>query len=66
LHNPTIQTTTHPTPGKQNSDDYNANIRQATTKWAMLEQLKRPPACFKEVDILFQILSKKMGIWEGG
>lgn len=35
--------------GKINSGDYNANIRQATVKWAMLEQLRRPSSCFKEV-----------------
>ena len=36
--------------GKQNSIDYNANIQQATVKWAMLEQMKRPSACFKQVN----------------
>ena len=35
--------------GKQNSADYNAHIEQATVKWAMLEQIKRPSGCFKEV-----------------
>lgn len=35
--------------GKQNSQEYNANIRQATVKWAMLEQLRKPCNCFKEV-----------------
>ncbi|KAK3718781.1 hypothetical protein QZH41_014030 [Actinostola sp. cb2023] len=35
--------------GKQNSQEYNANIRQATVKWGMLEQLRKPCKCFKEV-----------------
>jgi len=35
--------------GKQNSSDYNANIKQATVRWAMLEQMRRPSACFKEI-----------------
>ena len=35
--------------GKQNSMDYNANIRQASVKWAMLEQIRKPAACFKKV-----------------
>ena len=36
-------------PGEASSNEYDANIRQATVKWAMLEQLKNPSACFKEV-----------------
>ncbi|EDO28085.1 predicted protein, partial [Nematostella vectensis] len=35
--------------GQQNSQEYNANIRQACVRWAMLEQLRKPSACFKEV-----------------
>ena len=35
--------------GQENSDEYSANIKQATVKWAMLNQLRNPPACFKEV-----------------
>ena len=35
--------------GIQSSNDYNANIRQACVKWAILEQIKKPSACFKEV-----------------
>ena len=39
--------------GEQNSNDYNTNIRQACVKWAILEQIKKPSACFKEVFNLF-------------
>ncbi|XP_065681736.1 uncharacterized protein LOC100214758 isoform X1 [Hydra vulgaris] len=35
--------------GKQNSCDYNTNIQQATIKWAMIEQIKRPSLCFREI-----------------
>lgn len=35
--------------GNQNSRDYDVNIRQATVKWAMLEQIRNPAACFKQV-----------------
>lgn len=31
------------------SREYNSNIYQATVRWAMLEQLKNPCPCFKEV-----------------
>lgn len=31
------------------SKEYNSNIYQATVRWAMLEQLKNPCPCFKEV-----------------
>lgn len=35
--------------GDKRSRDYNANIRQATVNLAMLEQIKNPSPCFKEV-----------------
>nr|XP_039254574.1 baculoviral IAP repeat-containing protein 6-like [Styela clava] len=35
--------------GKQSSQEYDSNIQQATVKWGMLEQLKNPSPCFKEV-----------------
>ncbi|KAH9496163.1 Baculoviral IAP repeat-containing protein 6, partial [Bulinus truncatus] len=35
--------------GAASSHEYDANIRQATVKWAMLEQLKNPSSCFKEI-----------------
>lgn len=35
--------------GTQSSKDYNANICQATVRWAMLEQLLNPCPCFKDV-----------------
>ena len=35
--------------GNQNSRDYDVNIRQATVKWAMLEQIRNPSGCFKQV-----------------
>jgi baculoviral IAP repeat-containing protein 6 len=28
---------------------HNCNIRQATVKWAILEMIKKPPICFKDV-----------------
>jgi len=34
--------------GTASSIEHDANIRQATVKWAMLETLKKPPQCFKE------------------
>ncbi|XP_064014811.1 baculoviral IAP repeat-containing protein 6 isoform X4 [Pogoniulus pusillus] len=35
--------------GTQSSREYDGNIRQATVKWAMLEQIRNPLPCFKEV-----------------
>ncbi|XP_070181060.1 dual E2 ubiquitin-conjugating enzyme/E3 ubiquitin-protein ligase BIRC6-like isoform X3 [Littorina saxatilis] len=35
--------------GTASSREYDANIRQATVKWAMLEQLRHTSPCFKEV-----------------
>ncbi|CAF1073577.1 unnamed protein product [Rotaria sp. Silwood1] len=35
--------------GTAQSLEYDANIRQATVRWAMLEQLRSPPACFVDV-----------------
>ncbi|XP_013417535.1 baculoviral IAP repeat-containing protein 6 [Lingula anatina] len=35
--------------GTASSREYDANIRQATVKWAMLEMLKNPTPCLKEV-----------------
>ena len=35
--------------GKKASLQYNANIRQATVRWAMLDMLMQPPACFQRV-----------------
>ncbi len=35
--------------GDERSRDYDANIRQATVNLAMLQQIKNPSACFKEV-----------------
>ena len=35
--------------GNQNSRDYDVNIRQASVKWAMLEQIRNPAPCFKDV-----------------
>ncbi|XP_053375851.1 baculoviral IAP repeat-containing protein 6-like isoform X2 [Mercenaria mercenaria] len=35
--------------GNASSREYDANIRQATVKWAILEQIKCPPPCFKDV-----------------
>jgi len=35
--------------GREKSLDYNANVRRATIKWAMLEQIKKPSPCFEHV-----------------
>ncbi|XP_063908314.1 baculoviral IAP repeat-containing protein 6 isoform X4 [Zophobas morio] len=35
--------------GTQSSREYNANICQATVRWAMLEQILNPCLCFKEI-----------------
>jgi baculoviral IAP repeat-containing protein 6 len=35
--------------GTASSIEHDSNIRQATVKWAMLEMIKKPPACFKDV-----------------
>lgn len=38
--------------GTQSSREYDGNIRQASVKWAMLEQIRNPSPCFKEVGII--------------
>ncbi|KAL8592605.1 hypothetical protein ACOMHN_026535 [Nucella lapillus] len=35
--------------GTASSREYDANIRQATVKWAMLEQIRNTSACFKDM-----------------
>ena len=35
--------------GTTQSLEYDANIRQATVRWAMLEHLRNPPLCFADV-----------------
>lgn len=35
--------------GQQASVEYDANIRQATVKWGMLEMIRHPPRAFEEV-----------------
>ena len=35
--------------GNQNSRDYDVNIRQATVKWAMLEQIRNVYGCFNTI-----------------
>ncbi|XP_008195667.1 baculoviral IAP repeat-containing protein 6 isoform X2 [Tribolium castaneum] len=35
--------------GTQSSREYNANVSQATVRWAMLEQILNPCLCFKDV-----------------
>lgn len=40
--------------GTQSSREYDGNIRQATVKWAMLEQIRNPSPCFKEVCVFMQ------------
>ena len=38
--------------GTASSREYDANIRQATVKWAMLEMLRNPSSCFRDVSPL--------------
>lgn len=42
--------------GAQSSQEYNANICQATAKWAMLDQIRNPCPCFKEVNVDLRII----------
>nr|XP_022908652.1 baculoviral IAP repeat-containing protein 6 isoform X2 [Onthophagus taurus] len=35
--------------GTQSSKEYNANVCQATVRWAMLEQIVNPCPCFKDI-----------------
>ena len=35
--------------GNQETRSYNANIRQATVQWALLDQIRNPAPCFKDV-----------------
>jgi baculoviral IAP repeat-containing protein 6 len=35
--------------GEKNSREYNAGIQIATVEWAMLEQIRRPSPCFKDI-----------------
>ncbi|XP_065205960.1 baculoviral IAP repeat-containing protein 6-like isoform X3 [Planococcus citri] len=35
--------------GNQSSKEYNSNIMQATVRWAMLDQIRNPSPCFKEI-----------------
>ena len=39
--------------GTASSIEHDANIRQATVKWGMLEMIKKPSPCFKEVILCF-------------
>jgi len=41
--------------GTASSIEHDANIRQSTVKCAMLEILKKPPLCFKEVSRCFVV-----------
>ena len=40
--------------GTQSSREYDGNIRQASVKWAMLEQLRNLSSCFREVGAAHQ------------
>lgn len=42
--------------GTHSSREYNSNIYQACVRWAMLEQIRNPSPCFKDVS---KILLKK-------
>ena len=43
--------------GNLKSLAYSANICTATVQWAMINQLRNPSACFKEVSVPFSSLS---------
>lgn len=49
FNEPGYQSTLGTQQGTLSSENYNANIRQATVKWAMLDQIRNPSPCFKEV-----------------
>lgn len=49
--------------GNQSSREYNANIMQATVRWAMLDQIRNPSPCFKEVSVRGR---KTLRIEDGG
>ncbi|XP_076756528.1 BIR repeat containing ubiquitin-conjugating enzyme isoform X2 [Xylocopa sonorina] len=49
FNEPGYERTRGTTSGAQSSQEYNANICQATAKWAMLDQIRNPCPCFKEV-----------------
>lgn len=57
FNEPGYERTRNTAGGQQASAEYNANIKQATIRWAMLEQLRRPPPAFKEVS---------QAIWRSG
>ena len=53
--------------GQQNSREYDANICQATVRWAMLEQLRKSSPCFKQVrpqSLLFPVLLQCGNIYD--
>jgi len=37
--------------GEKSSREYNAGIEIATLEWAMLDQIRHPSVCFKEVSL---------------
>jgi hypothetical protein len=41
--------------GTASSIEHDANIRQATVKWGMLEQIRKSSSCFKEVNLKFKV-----------
>ncbi len=41
--------------GTASSREYDANIRQATVKWAMLEMMRNPSSCFRDVCFLLYV-----------
>jgi baculoviral IAP repeat-containing protein 6 len=43
--------------GTASSIEHDANIRQATVRWGMLETLKKPSVCFKDVNNNFNLES---------
>lgn len=43
--------------GTHSSREYNSNIYQACVRWAMLEQIRNPSPCFKDVSVPFCFLS---------
>lgn len=39
--------------GERSSREYNAGIQIATVEWAMLDQIRNPSPCFKDVSFYF-------------
>ncbi|CAG0888382.1 unnamed protein product [Cyprideis torosa] len=59
FNEPGYERTRNSDAGTQASRDYDSNIRVATVRWAMIEQLRNPCPCFKEVINLHFFLKRE-------